>query len=91
MTTTQNPQKPNPSTTADPATGQEPFLSLHTTVVMLAAIVIGSLRPGRRARPGGRWRGPRPWPTPPTSPAQAAWRRPGTCEIATRRSASLSL
>ncbi|MFG3055403.1 hypothetical protein ACGFZP_31270 [Kitasatospora sp. NPDC048239] len=41
MTTTQNPQEPTTPTTADLMTDQEPFLSLHTTVVLLTAIVIG--------------------------------------------------
>ncbi|WP_078865903.1 hypothetical protein [Streptomyces sp. NRRL S-1448] len=40
MTTTQNTQPTNPPIVNGPAP-EPPFLSLHTTVVLLAALVIG--------------------------------------------------
>ncbi|MFJ3213502.1 hypothetical protein [Streptomyces flaveolus] len=41
MTTHQNQQPANPSTANEPAIPPEPFLSLHTTVIMLTALIIG--------------------------------------------------
>lgn len=41
MTTSQNRQSANPSTPSEPSPASQPFLSVHSAVILLTALVAG--------------------------------------------------